>query len=1194
MTAETDIEIPPPRRPHAWPVVRKILKMGGIAAASLLGLVVLTLVCVRLYFSDERLRGLAEQAARERLKTEVTIGHLEISLLSGLEIHDVRVSPPRGFTRDPIAFHRLAVHWSAVKLLRLHVVIPEIAFEGVRLALEENDQGQNLQTILAAVKGPSEPQPEKPPEVTAKKPLVVEQPSIPVRIEVQHLSFTVDSVEVVKPTQKVSIDRIGMQGHLEAEGETMSLSLWLGLGDRDPAGAASHFQAQGGKPFSQVDSEQRLGITLESSGLGDLRLGVKLAAETQLSGDRTLPLLRTAADLQSHLDLLTQRFELATCDVRVGEGTALSTTAVGENILTAPMVHIDALSFRSDLTELAPLITAFSPEVAVSGRVSATAEPFDVIADPVHMDSMVATAHIALDDVGVKLKNSTVTGLTMKSTLSAAAGQATVHVDMKLGKYSAGTQDAANLAGIVDITTPLSPWVGGPTTGTVGTRGRVGVRHYGYPGATYDNLDIDFDVQAPIALIKKQTDAAPLVTTLRVKIREIAMNGYGVRDLHVKIGMRAKDLAFRQMIADVDSTMGNISFPYGNAAITLDRALFKMGVTRNGDRYGIDGFDFRSPDTFQMQMHGVIDQAVGPAPIFDKFVITIGPLDLARTLSLLPAAQRPQGTVSGSMGLALKLQGRIPYKELIPKTKLPKRATDEAQADLSKLMVAYNEFLQSWQNDFERGLGFSAAFDFSLKEASFTDDKNDLRGVNMKFAFALDEHSPSMTWSLDVSEVVKPVVARDLSTGFDFSIADGLLKAAYRFKAAAFEREDLTHPLENAGLDVQLSYRPGGDLLLDRFLVEAPDRGIKLDASGVISKPLQFALSRGWERPGLPGLDVTLRCAVGVDAGDQKPITKNGPELGGKVGLSGTLRAVDGVIGVDGVLDTEHLTYLSGRTLVEDMSGALPFDVQVTFDPRTDATVLRRGVEIGGGVVALLTSGEDIRRRPARPTYYDRIRPYRQRPGISARSIRSGDYEIFDFLLEGRLTQGMLLADALSMHILGGDVTGNMALQLGRDATVRADMAFKVSNIDASYFKALNLDPGPDSELSADMQLGLLLGSKNRDLTMNMNITKIGTETFDRFLQLLDPKSTDEKMQKNRKYVRYVRIDNVAVWMRYESLNMDLDVTTFLRIPGTSIGFPRIDRELLRRYSLTDRLDVIFNPINAKYLAPLLGWNRAG
>ena len=40
--------------------------------------------------------------------------------------------------------------------------------------------------------------------------------------------------------------------------------------------------------------------------------------------------------------------------------------------------------------------------------------------------------------------------------------------------------------------------------------------------------------------------------------------------------------------------------------------------------------------------------------------------------------------------------------------------------------------------------------------------------------------------------------------------------------------------------------------------------------------------------------------------------------------------------------------------------------------------------------------------------------------------------------------------------------------------------------------------------------------------------------------------------------------DFAAAWVRFENLNLDLDAAPFVRIPTTTIGYPNIDREILR------------------------------
>jgi len=74
------------------------------------------------------------------------------------------------------------------------------------------------------------------------------------------------------------------------------------------------------------------------------------------------------------------------------------------------------------------------------------------------------------------------------------------------------------------------------------------------------------------------------------------------------------------------------------------------------------------------------------------------------------------------------------------------------------------------------------------------------------------------------------------------------------------------------------------------------------------------------------------------------------------------------------------------------------------------------------------------------------------------------------------------------------------------------------------------LKPGPQSELSADCSAQFLFGPQIRDLEADMNVTKIGPDTLDRFLQLLDPDKANPAIQDYRKYLPLITIDEVAVF----------------------------------------------------------------
>jgi hypothetical protein len=297
-------------------------------------------------------------------------------------------------------------------------------------------------------------------------------------------------------------------------------------------------------------------------------------------------------------------------------------------------------------------------------------------------------------------------------------------------------------------------------------------------------------------------------------------------------------------------------------------------------------------------------------------------------------------------------------------------------------------------------------------------------------------------------------------------------------------------------------------------------------------------------------------------------------------------------VGINGRLGADGFGYEAGATSVAGMTGSVPFDLQLYGGRRDDAVVLARTGAVGGGVLSLVVADADVRERPSRPIYYDRLAAYRPSTGLAIATLRQDAYRIDNFRVDGRVEAGMFVADAMSMSLLGGDVTGSMAFQLARDASVRGDMSLQTSHIDASYFEELKLQPGPESELNADMRVAFLFGPSKRDLTMVMNVTKIGTKTLDRFLQVLDPKGKDKQIQKTRDNLAWMRIDDLAVWIRYENLNMDLSYSTPIRLPGWR-GWQPVPKELLRRYSLSESLDTFLQPSIDKSLAKPLGWTNA-
>jgi len=245
-----------------------------------------------------------------------------------------------------------------------------------------------MQALLAAVKGPSQPEREEPAAPAEKRPRAVEQPTLPVRIEVGRISFTIDSLEIVEPARRAQIDKLGLQARSPGEGQTLSLDLWCGLGDSGSGRRPLPPRDTRRRPFHTDRERQRFGLALRSSGLGDLDLRVRLDAETHLQGDRSPTTIKSMLEVATTLDLIGQRFSLETFTAQLGQGTRIEAVAKGEEILVAPKIRLEALAFRSDLAELAPLVAALAPDVVTTGRLRASVAPFDVVTDRQAMNAL--------------------------------------------------------------------------------------------------------------------------------------------------------------------------------------------------------------------------------------------------------------------------------------------------------------------------------------------------------------------------------------------------------------------------------------------------------------------------------------------------------------------------------------------------------------------------------------------------------------------------------------------------------------------------------------------------------------------------------------------------------------------------------------------------------------------------------------
>ncbi|MFA6560487.1 MAG: hypothetical protein WCV00_01100 [Verrucomicrobiia bacterium] len=163
-----------PRRGKKW-----LMVLGGLLAVLVL-LVLLTPV-----ITDAVVRPKVVAALRDSLNGEPTIGRLSFSLFSGLEIADLRIGNPSGFSAGPcVTVERVTADPSLLSLLggklvlngSLHVVKPQVLIEQdakgrLNVACLAREQKPTAPTAVVAAVAPSEKQPTA--DMTLAAPFVI-------------------------------------------------------------------------------------------------------------------------------------------------------------------------------------------------------------------------------------------------------------------------------------------------------------------------------------------------------------------------------------------------------------------------------------------------------------------------------------------------------------------------------------------------------------------------------------------------------------------------------------------------------------------------------------------------------------------------------------------------------------------------------------------------------------------------------------------------------------------------------------------------------------------------------------------------------------------------------------------------------------------------------------------------------------
>ena len=252
--------------------MKKLLKFSAVLIILALLAMIGLAVFVNTYFTDERLRAILVPPMEELLGREVEIGHIEVSLFTGINVYDVAVKEENGVDNF-FSSNRFILSYDLVPLLQKQVVINEVRLVAPQVIISRNKEGLFNFATLALLAQQDKPQKSAPANPAANLPV----------------SITVDKLVIDKGRLKVQ-DASGVIPATTVEADmSVALGLQQGLADLSFQGEANFTidtNYHGLKPLCAGNlnfSRSRIAYTIDLA-LGEDLLNLSGNFENYLTG----------------------------------------------------------------------------------------------------------------------------------------------------------------------------------------------------------------------------------------------------------------------------------------------------------------------------------------------------------------------------------------------------------------------------------------------------------------------------------------------------------------------------------------------------------------------------------------------------------------------------------------------------------------------------------------------------------------------------------------------------------------------------------------------------------------------------------------------------------------------------------------------------------------------------------------------
>ncbi len=374
----------------AWSTAWRWARRSLYVVLALVVAVLVLLASAQTYVNTDAGRRRIESLLSSVLDQDVTAGGLELHLLSGLTLEDVKLVPRGELAAFPFVIaDELNLGYSLTELVHGRLRIDQLAANGARVAVVYRGGRGNLPMsapvtaapgapvvtappVPAAAPGGAPPAPAPPPATAgagaAPKPRGLVIPPIPVTI-------ALDAVRLADVTVLVDLDG---QRRIEARGLDLARRGHAGASGTDLALEVSH------RPGADHDVRVSLagGRPIELRAPLELRLAVRGEDLSNLAAELALALPGATIDLgagarpvtvklaaRATTALADAKAELHDVTLDLGRGGTIALGGTVEDFLAAPRVDATIERAHFDVAELLPLAAAFLPELTASGAI---------------------------------------------------------------------------------------------------------------------------------------------------------------------------------------------------------------------------------------------------------------------------------------------------------------------------------------------------------------------------------------------------------------------------------------------------------------------------------------------------------------------------------------------------------------------------------------------------------------------------------------------------------------------------------------------------------------------------------------------------------------------------------------------------------------------------------------------------------